>query len=56
MTDFLFLVPVALAMGLVALGAFMWALSSGQYEDLQGASERILHDDDKPLPRGRTPQ
>jgi cbb3-type cytochrome oxidase maturation protein len=49
MTDFLYLVPIALALGLVGLGAFMWALSSGQYDDLDGAAERILFDDDKPL-------
>jgi cbb3-type cytochrome oxidase maturation protein len=45
-TDFFFLVPIALALGLVGLGAFMWALKSGQYEDLDGAAERILFDDD----------
>lgn len=49
MTDFLFLVPIALALGLIALAAFMWALKSGQYIDLDGASERVLYDDDKPL-------
>lgn len=50
MNDFLYLVPIALALGLVGLGAFMWALRSGQYEDLDGAAERILFDDDRPLP------
>lgn len=50
MTDFLYLVPIALALGLVGLGAFMWSLRSGQYEDLDGAAERILFEgDDKPL-------
>ncbi len=28
---------------LTALLAFMWSLGSGQYEDLDGAAERILH-------------
>lgn len=51
MTDFLFLVPIALALGLIGLAAFMWALRSGQYDDLDGAAERILFDDDRPLPR-----
>lgn len=46
MTVLLYLVPVALALGLVALGAFMWSLRSGQYEDLEGAAYRILSDDD----------
>ncbi len=48
MIDFLFLVPIALALGAVGLGAFMWSLRSGQYEDLDGASERILFDEDRP--------
>ena len=46
MTDFFFLVPIALALGAVGLVAFMWSLRSGQYEDLDGAAERILFDDD----------
>jgi len=50
MHDFLFLVPVALALGLVGLGAFLWSLNSGQYDDLKGAAERILFDDDRPAP------
>jgi cbb3-type cytochrome oxidase maturation protein len=50
MNDFLYLVPIALGLGLAGLAAFMWALRSGQYEDLDGAAERILFDDDRPLP------
>lgn len=47
----IFLIPIALGMGLVGLGAFLWSLKSGQYEDLDGAAQRILIDDgDKPLP------
>lgn len=42
MIDFLYLIPVALALGAIGLGAFMWSLGSGQYEDLDGAAERIL--------------
>jgi cbb3-type cytochrome oxidase maturation protein len=45
MEDFLYLVPIALALGAAGLGAFMWALNSGQYDDLYGAAERILFDD-----------
>ena len=41
-----FLIPLGLVMGLVGLGAFLWSLRSGQYEDLQGAAERVLLDDD----------
>lgn len=50
MTGLLYLIPVALFMGVVGLGAFIWSLKSGQYDDLEGASWRILQDDDKPKP------
>jgi len=36
------LVPVALGMGLVGLAAFLWTMRSGQYDDLDGAAERVL--------------
>ena len=50
MTDFLYLVPIALSLGLAGLATFMWTLKSGQYDDLDGAAERILLDDaDKPI-------
>jgi cbb3-type cytochrome oxidase maturation protein len=49
MTDYLYLVPIAVVIGLAALGAFIWALRSGQYDDLDGAAERVLFDDDRPL-------
>lgn len=45
MSGLLVLIPIAIAMGLVALTAFLWALRTGQYEDLEGASQRILEDD-----------
>ena len=41
------LVPIAILMGLAGLAAFMWTLRSGQYDDLEGAAERILMDDDR---------
>lgn len=51
----IFLIPIALGMGLVGLGAFLWSLRSGQYEDLDGAAQRILiDDDDTPLPDEET--
>lgn len=46
MTVLLFLIPLALALGLVALVAFMWSLRSGQFDDLDGAAHRVLMDDD----------
>lgn len=46
MTGLLFLIPVALFMGGLALAAFAWTVKSGQYEDLKGESWRIFMDDD----------
>lgn len=40
------LIPVALFMGLAGLGAFFWAMQRGQFEDLDGAANRILIDDE----------
>lgn len=41
------LVPLALALGLGGLCAFLWALKSGQYDDLDGAAWRAIADDDE---------
>ena len=46
MTVLLYLVPMALALGLTGLAAFLWALRTGQYEDMDGADLRVLSDDD----------
>jgi cbb3-type cytochrome oxidase maturation protein len=45
MNNLTFLIPTALALGALALGAFLWSVSSGQYDDMEGAAERILQDD-----------
>ncbi|MCJ2187081.1 cbb3-type cytochrome oxidase assembly protein CcoS [Novosphingobium beihaiensis] len=42
-----FLIPLALLMGLVGLAAFFWAMKSGQFEDLDGAANRILIDEEE---------
>jgi cbb3-type cytochrome oxidase maturation protein len=42
----LYLIPIALFLGLLGLGAFMWAMRNGQFDDLDGAAERILYDDE----------
>ena len=49
------LVPIALGMGVVGLAAFLWSMRSGQYEDLDGAAERVLLSEatDTPLPEER---
>jgi cbb3-type cytochrome oxidase maturation protein len=51
MTVILYLLGVSLTIAVLALGIFMWSLKSGQYEDLEGAANRILYDDDNPARR-----
>ncbi|MGA2893910.1 MAG: cbb3-type cytochrome oxidase assembly protein CcoS [Xanthobacteraceae bacterium] len=46
MNVLIYLVPMALLLGLTGLIGFLWTLKSGQYEDLDGAALRILPDDD----------
>jgi len=46
MTILGFMIPLSLGMGLVALAAFFWSMRSGQYEDMDGAANRILIDED----------
>lgn len=46
MSSLVFLVPLALLLGGAALAAFLWSLRSGQYDDLDGAAERILLDEE----------
>lgn len=46
MTGLAILLPIALCMGLTGLAAFFWALKRGQFEDLEGAANRILIDDE----------
>lgn len=45
MSQLLFLIPIALGLGALGLVAFIWSLRTGQYDDLDGAAERILDDD-----------
>lgn len=46
MTGLLFLLPIALFLGGLGLAGFLWSLNSGQYDDMDGAAERILNDDE----------
>lgn len=47
MSGLAFLIPVALGMGGLGLAAFFWAMRKGQFEDLDGAAQRILIDDEE---------
>jgi cbb3-type cytochrome oxidase maturation protein len=44
------LIPLSVVILLVAIGLFVWAAKSGQFEDLEGPAFRILMDDkDDPM-------
>ncbi len=47
MEGMIFLIPIALFLGFVGLGAFLWSMRSGQYDDLEGASYRALFEEDE---------
>lgn len=47
MDGLLYLIPIALFLGLLGLAGFLWAMRNGQFEDLDGAAERILFDEDE---------
>lgn len=48
MNVLIFLIPITLTLGLLGLGAFLWNLRNKQYDDLDGAANRILFDEDRP--------
>lgn len=48
MIEFFYLIPLSLALGVLGLGAFLWTMRAGQYEDLDGAAERILFEREEP--------
>jgi len=55
MNALLLLIPIALGLGILGLLAFLWSIKSGQFDDLEGAAERILYDDDLPPPAENIP-
>ncbi len=46
MSILIILIPITLCLGIIGLIAFLWNLKSGQYNDLEGAANRILFDQD----------
>ncbi len=46
MNVLIYLIPIALLLGLLGLVAFIWSIKSGQYDDLDGAAHRILIEED----------
>ncbi len=47
MSGLAILIPIALSLGLCGLAAFFWAMRNGQFEDMDGASMRILIDEEE---------
>lgn len=41
------LLPGMLLLGIIGVAVFFWAVRNGQYDDMDGAANRILMDDDK---------
>lgn len=52
MTHLLILIPLSLGMGLIGLGAFVWALRNDQFEDPEGNSCRVLNQSNPPDAKG----
>ena len=46
MNVILYLLAISLVLGGGGLAVFLWALRSGQYDDMEGAANRILFDDE----------
>lgn len=44
------LLPLALLIAAIAVGFFIWAARTGQFDDLETPALRILFDDDEPRP------
>ncbi|EQB12991.1 cbb3-type cytochrome oxidase assembly protein CcoS [Sphingobium lactosutens] len=55
MTGLTILIPAALFLGLLGLAAFYWSMRNGQYDDLDGAAERILLDEGDELSQDQAP-
>lgn len=59
MTILYLLIPMALVLMGIAIWGFIWAVKTGQFDDLEGPAHRILMDDDDPKipsPPDRSPE
>lgn len=43
------LIPLALVLVVVIVGAYLWSIKSGQFDDLEGPAHEILMDDEEPM-------
>ena len=55
MKSLIYLMPVAILLGSAGLAAFIWSLKSGQYEDMDGAAQRILLDEEHSQAKDNSP-
>jgi cbb3-type cytochrome oxidase maturation protein len=46
MTILLVLIPLSLVLLIAAIGAFVWAVRKGQFDDLDTPALDVLHDDE----------
>jgi cbb3-type cytochrome oxidase maturation protein len=46
MAVILYLLAASLLLGGTGLAVFLWALRTGQFEDMDGAANRVQYDDD----------
>jgi len=46
MTPILWLIALSVFLGAGGLALFLWASRNGQYDDMDGAAQRILFDED----------
>ncbi|MDP2785958.1 MAG: cbb3-type cytochrome oxidase assembly protein CcoS [Sulfurimicrobium sp.] len=53
------LIPLSVALIFLIVWIFLWAVKSGQFDDMEGPAHRILMDDDRPqsksAPKSDTP-
>ena len=47
------LIPLSLGLLVLAVGAFVWAVKRGQFDDLDTPALDLLEDDDRPLTPAR---
>lgn len=43
------LLPLALLIAAIAVGLFVWAATTGQFDDLETPAVRVLFDDEEPV-------
>ncbi|MBW4707459.1 cbb3-type cytochrome oxidase assembly protein CcoS [Roseobacter sp. YSTF-M11] len=49
MTAIIFLIPISIGLGIMALAGFVWSVAARQYENMDSDAHRILTAEDIPL-------